>query len=68
MLLLLLNRNWNETKPAEQPRQQRGAPRLRRDPGHTNSEGAPAMGLGVFVFGEGSITKSTPKEKIRVFC
>lgn len=40
MLPLRLNRDWNETKPAEQPRRQRGAIWLMRDPSHTNLGGS----------------------------
>lgn len=65
---LLLNRNWNEAKQAEEPRAQPQlsdpctppAPHLR---GHHDSREP-----GAFVFNDRALPQITPKEKIFVFC
>lgn len=62
LLLLLLNRNWNETKPAEQPRRQCGATQLMHDPGRTNLGGSrQPWELGVLFL----VIDSSPKALLR---
>lgn len=62
MLLLLLDRNRNETKPAEQPTRQRRAVRLMHGPGHTNLGGSRQQwGLGVLFL----VIDPSPKALLR---